>query len=394
MKPDHLIYLDHAATTPTDPRVIEAMLPYFGEVYGNPSSAHAFGRKADKAIQAARKTIADLLNCSPRELIFTGCGSESDNLALRGFAMAAREAAHQPHILTSEVEHHAVSHTAHAVAHGEGVRVTMLPVDEYARVTAGALSTALHPVEGEAALVSVMVGNNEVGTVTNVAALAALAHERGALFHTDAVQAGGQLPLDVRALDVDMLALTAHKFYGPKGVGLLYVREGIALVSSQSGGGQERDRRAGTHNVPLIIGMAKALELAYSDLAESTSEYRRLRDRIIMGICESIPGAYLTGHPQERLPNHASFVFEGVNGNTLLMHLDVAGIAASSGSACNTGNPAPSDVLLAMGIAPSLALGSLRLTVGKQTTDSDIDYLLGVLPGAVEKLRAVNSAQG
>ncbi len=393
MKPDHLIYLDHAATTPTDPRVIEAMLPYFGEVYGNPSSAHAFGRKADKALQVARKTIAELLNCNPRELIFTGCGSESDNLALRGFAMQAAETGQQPHILTSEVEHHAVSHTAHAVAHGDGVKVTMLGVDEYARVTAGALSDALHPAEGEAALVSVMVGNNEVGTVTNVAELAAVTHERGALFHSDAVQAGGQLPLNVQALGVDMLALTAHKFYGPKGVGLLYVREGIALVPSQSGGGQERDRRAGTHNVPLIIGMAKALELAYSDLEHSTSEYRRLRDRIIAGICQIIPGAHLTGHPHERLPNHASFVFEGVNGNTLLMHLDVAGIAASSGSACNTGNPAPSDVLLAMGIEPSLALGSLRLTVGKQTTDADVDYLLGVLPGAVEKLRAVAVSQ-
>lgn len=393
-RPTHPIYLDHAATTPTDPRVIDAMLPYFGEVYGNPSSAHAFGRKADKALQAARKTIAGILNCDPREIIFTGCGSESDNLALRGFVMTALEGGNRPHLITSEIEHHAVSHTAHQIAHTLPASVTMMPVDSFGSITYAALDAALDQVpKGDPALVSVMAANNEVGTLQPIRELAEIAHRRGALFHSDAVQIAGQLSVDVQALGVDMLALTAHKFYGPKGVGLLYVREGIDLLPSQSGGGQERERRAGTHNVPLIIGMAKALELAYQDHAARTAEYARLRERIIGGVLTAIPGAHLTGHPTERLPNHASFVFEGVNGNTILMHLDVAGISASSGSACNTGNPEPSDVLLAMGIAPELALGSLRLTVGKQTTDAEIDHLLAILPGALERLRAVVGAQ-
>jgi cysteine desulfurase len=387
-KPDHLVYLDYAATTPTDPRVVEAMLPYFTEVYGNPSSVHAAGRQAEKAVNAARRTIADILGCSPREIVFTGCGSESDNLALRGVLQSALSQAgpHRPHLITSEVEHHAVSHTAHQLGETAPVDVSMLPADPYGRITPEALSAAIRP---GTTLVSVMVGNNEVGTIQPVAELAAIAHAYGALFHTDAVQAAGQIPLQVAALGADLLALTAHKFYGPKGIGLLYVREGVALTPAQSGGGQERDRRAGTHAVPLIVGMAKALELAVADMETRTANYRRLRDRVIRGILGTIRGAHLTGHPVERLPNHASFVFEAVNGNTLLMHLDVAGIAASSGSACNTGNPAPSDVLLAMGLAPDLALGSLRITVGKGTTDADIDYLLGVLPDAVARLRNV-----
>jgi cysteine desulfurase len=389
------VYLDHAATTPTDPRVVEAMIPYFSEVYGNPSSSHRFGRQAEKAVETARGTIAKLLNVSRKEIIFTSCGTESDNLALRGTILAAR--AKSPdvrvHLITARTEHHAVSHTADQLRDVMNIDVTFLPVTHEGVVTTEALSTALsHNSSGDLTnsltLVSIMTANNECGTIQPIRELAEVAHAHGALFHTDAVQAGGQLPLDVKALGVDMVSLTAHKFYGPKGVGLLIVREGIDLVPSQSGGGQEAHRRAGTHNVPLIVGMAKAMELAYADLESSVAHYTRLRNRLIDGVLTGIPGAQLTGG-SHRLPNHASFVFEGVNGNTLLMHLDMAGICASSGSACNTGNPEPSEVLLAMGYPPELALGSLRLTVGRQTTDEHIDAVLNVLPDAVAKLRAV-----
>jgi len=391
MQPERLVYLDHAATTPTDPRVVEAMLPYFSDVYGNPSSVHSFGRKADKAVQAARRTIADILNCSPREIVFTGCGSESDNLALRGAIQTALgRGTVRPHLITSPVEHHAVSHTAHLLADTLPCDLTMLEVDSYGRVLPDTLRAAMRDTT---ALVSVMVGNNEVGTIQPVAELAAIAHERGALFHTDAVQAAGQLRIDVKAIGADLLALTAHKFYGPKGVGLLYMREGVELVPSQSGGGQERDRRAGTHNVPLIVGMAKALELAYTDFDARVTEYRRLRDMIINGVLTLVAGSHLTGHPTDRLSNHASFIIENIDANALLMHLDMHGIAASSGSACNTGNPEPSDVLSAMGYSRELALGSLRLTVGKQTTDADIHHLLEVLPASVDKLHAVKLTQ-
>lgn len=389
-RPDRLIYLDHAATTPTDPRVVEAMLPYFGDCYGNPSSTHSFGRRAQKALNQARETIASILNCAPREIIFTSCGTESDNLALRGAVLMAKRHGKRGHIISAHTEHHAVSATAAQLTDIMDVQVTWLPVAHDGKITIDSLTEALR---NDTTIVSIMYANNEVGTIQPIPELAATAHAHGALCHTDAVQAGGQLSLDVKALGIDMLSLTAHKFYGPKGVGLLYVREGIDLVPSQSGGGQEADRRAGTHNVPLIVGMAKALELVYSDLQQRVSAYRRLRDRLIDGILTTIPGGQLTGSCTERLPNHASFVFEGVDGNSLLMHLDLNGIAASSGSACNTGNPEPSEVLINMGYDRQRALGSLRLTVGQQTTDADIDYVLQVLPQAVEKIRAVRDAQ-
>jgi cysteine desulfurase len=391
------IYLDYAATTPTDPRVVEAMLPHFTQNYGNPFSVHRVGRAADRALKVARKTIADVLDCRPDEIIFTGCGSESDNLALRGFALNAIRQGKRPHLITSMIEHHAVSHTALQI--GESLpapltTITMMQPDEYGRITPETLRATLNNAPaGQPTLVSVMLGNNEVGTINPVAELAQIAHEHGAIFHTDAVQAAGQLPLDVQALGVDMLALTGHKFYGPKGVGLLYVRDGVDLMPSQSGGGQERELRAGTHNLPLIVGMATALELCADDPQTVSPTYARLRDRLIAGVLETVPGARLTGHPTERLPNHASFVIEGIDANALLMHLDMAGIAAGSGSACNTGNPAPSEVLLAMGIPPELALGSLRLTIGRATTDAEIDYTLQMLPNAIEKLRRVSMAQ-
>lgn len=389
------VYLDHAATTPTDPRVVDVMLPYFGENYGNPLSTHSFGHKAESALNSARATLATVLHCRSDEIIFTSGGTESDNLALRGAMMTAKQQGKWGHIITARAEHHAISATAEQLSEIMDCRVTWPPVTREGKVTPEALRQALAAVSpDEVVLVSIMLANNEVGTIQPIAALAKIAHDYGALLHTDAVQAAGQLSLDVTALGVDMLSLSAHKFYGPKGVGLLYVRDGVTLVPSQSGGGQEASRRAGTHNVPLIVGMAKALELASAALGESVVHYRHLRDRLIDGIIKVIPDAHLTGaEGLDRLPNHASFVFDGVESNTLLMHLDTAGIAASSGSACNTGNPEPSAVLLSMGYEPSLALSSLRLTVGKPTSDADIDRVLDVLPRAVEKVRAVRVAQ-
>jgi cysteine desulfurase len=344
-------------------------------------------------LTSARATIAGILNCAPHELIFTSGASESDNLALRGTVAALIDGGLRPHLITATTEHHAVSHTARALAKSDRCDLTLLAVESDGRIAPDTLCAALRPadraVDRNRALVSLMLGNNEVGTLHPIAELAAIAHEGGALFHTDAVQAAGQVPLDVRALGIDMLALSAHKFYGPKGVGLLYLRDGIDLIPTQSGGAQEGDRRAGTENVALIVGMAKALELATADLSQKAANAARLRDRVIEGVLACVSGAQLTGHPTERLPNHASFVLEGIDANALLMHLDLRGIAASSGSACNTGNPEPSEVLLAMGYSSALALGSLRITVGAHTTDADIDALLDVLPVSVERLRAL-----
>jgi len=392
MKPERLIYLDHAATTPTDPRVIEAMLPYFGEVYGNPSSSHRFGRQAEKALGSSRETLARLLNCATAEVVFTSCGTESDNLALRGPILASGRRAH---IITAHTEHHAVSHTAAQLRRLAGVEVTWLEVDHEGRIAPETLKAALeHGPDGDVTtIVSVMLANNEIGALQPIRALADVAHAYGALFHTDAVQAGGQILLDVQALGVDMLSLTAHKFYGPKGVGLLYVRKGITLEATQTGGGQESERRSGTHNVPLIVGMAKALELAYIEHETLAAHYRTMRNVLIAGLTD-IDGISLSGAPgDERLPNHASFVIADIDANALLMHLDLAGIAASSGSACNTGNPSPSEVLLALGYPPELALGSLRLTVGRQTTREDVDYAVQVVGDAVRKLRKIRALQ-
>ena len=378
------IYLDHAASTPVDPRVVEAMTPYFSEVYGNPSSVHTFGRRAEDAIEQARNDIAEMLNCKPNEVVFTSCGSESDNLALRGTAWLAQKQGKQVHIITTPVEHHAVSKTAEQLANVSGAEVTVLPVDKYGMVNPQDVKKALRP---ETTLVSVLYANNEVGTLQPLKEIAHLTHESGALFHSDAVQAAGQLRLDVQELDVDMMALSAHKFYGPKGVGVLYVREGIDLIPSQSGGSHERGRRAGTSNVPYIVGMAKALQIAEQGRKEHTRHYAKLRDAFIEGVLSQIDNVELTGHPENRLPNNASFAFQNVDGNALLMHLDMAGIAASSGSACKTGDPEPSDVLTAMGYEREWALGGLRLTVGRNTTQEHVERVLDVLPEQVAKLR-------
>lgn len=377
------IYLDHSATTPVDPRVVEAMMPYWTEIYGNPSSSHSFGRKAETAVEMARVTIAKILNCKPKEIIFTGCGSESDNIAIRGAAWALRHKGKGDHLITTPVEHSAVIKTVEQMVSVMGFQQTIMPIDRTALLMPSVFSDACR---SDTILASVIYANNEVGTINPIADLARIARDKGILFHSDAVQAAGQLSLDVNALGVDMLSLTAHKFYGPKGVGVLYVRDGVELVTSQSGGNHESGRRAGTHNTAAIVGMAKALEIAYQELDEHIAHYRLMRDALVDGILSRVPNAQLTGHPEHRLPSHCSFIFEGIDSSTLLMHLDMKGIAASGASACKTGNPEPSSVLLAMGYSPYEAMGSLRLTVGRQTTMEDVEYTVDVLVEVIEKL--------
>ena len=383
------IYLDHAATTPLDPRVLDAMLPYFTETFGNPSSIHLFGQKAEAAMETARETMAGLLNCKPNEIIFTSCGTESDNLALRGTALAARARRHTNgpearHLLISPVEHHAVSHTAEQLAHLFGFELEYLPVDEYGMVHPDEVAARIKP---ETALVSVILANNEIGTINPIAEIGAICRARGVPFHTDAVQAGAHLKLDVQTLNVDLLSIGAHKFYGPKGVGALYVREETPLVPMQTGGGQEFGLRAGTSNIPYIVGMATAFELVQREINGHPARIVPLRDHLIGQVLEEIEDVQLTGHPVQRLPNHASFVFKGVDGNALLTMLDMAGFACSSGSACKTGLPEPSEVLLAMGLPREWALGSLRVTLGRATTAQEIEGFLGVLPEVIKRAR-------
>lgn len=380
------VYLDHSASTPCDPRVVEAMMPYFSEVYGNSSSSHSFGRKAEMAIEDARESIARVLNCKPTEVVFTSGGSESDNLAVRGAGWMQRAHGKGAHLITTPVEHSAVSAPVKQMAGLQGFKATFLPVSSEAWVDPEDLAAHLRD---DTAVVSVIYANNEVGTVAPIPQLAAQAHTRGALFHTDAVQAAGQLNLDVQALGVDLMSLSAHKFYGPKGVGALYIRDGLDLVSAQAGGSHERGRRAGTHNTPFIVGMAKALEIAHAERETRTAHYRAMRDLLIDGILTSVPDVLLTGHPEQRLPSHASFIVRGIDSSKLLMHLDMRGVAASGGSACKTGNPEPSGVLLAMGFSPEDAVGSLRLTVGHHTTSDDITYAVETVRTSVEKLRSL-----
>jgi len=384
------VYLDHSASTPVDPRVLEVMLPYFHEIYGNPHGVHAFARQAEKAVEKARATIADIIACQPKEVIFTSCGTEGNNLALRGALIAAKARGQQPHLITSPIEHSAVSRTARQLGDLWGYDVDFLPVSREGCVSAEDLRATLRP---NTTLVSLMYANNEIGTVLPIADLAEVAHQSGALFHTDAVQAAGQLPLNWRELNVDMLSLSAHKFYAPKGVGALIVREGVALMAVQTGGSHERGLRAGTLNVPLIVGMAKALELAYKERESRVAHLTRLRDRLIEGILARVSDVELTGSRSSRLPSHASFAFKDVDGNQLLMFLDNKGIGASSGSACKTGNPRPSELLMALGYDENWALGGLRLSLGLHTNDEDIDYTLEVLPALVEKARTFRRVQ-
>jgi cysteine desulfurase len=381
------IYLDHAATTAVDPRVVAAMLPYFSSRYGNASSIYGLGQEAAQALDEARQTVADILGCQPREVIFTSCGTESDNLALRGVGWARRKLGKGNHIITSPIEHHAVSHTCEQLEKHFGFEITYLPVDQHGLVDPDDVGRA---IKDNTVLISIMYANNEVGTIEPIAEIGKVARQMGVPFHTDAVQAGGVLSLHVDQLNVDLLSLSAHKFYGPKGVGVLYARQGVPLLPIQTGGGHERNRRAGTENVPHIVGLATALKIAYEELETNNQRIAALRDRLIEGVLASIVEAELTGHPTNRLPNSASFVFKYVEGEAMLLNLDLAGICASSGSACASGSLEPSHVLLAMGIPPEVAHGSLRLTLGRENTDEDIDCVLETLPGIVEKLRAMS----
>lgn len=379
----HSVYLDHSASTPTDPQVVEAMLPYFTDVYGNASASHQAGRKAERAIEQARETVARILNCQPSEIIFTSGGSESDNMAIKGAAWAARQQGRGHHLMTTPIEHEAVGRTIEQLASVMDFERTIVPVDGYGQVDVTEFERACQP---NTCIASVMYASNEVGTVQPIHNITQVARDHNILLHTDAVQAGGQLPLDVQALGVDMLSLSAHKFYGPKGVGALYVRDGIELMPHQTGGSHENARRAGTSNTPLIVGLATALELAYDNIDHYVTHYRAMRDLLIENVLERVPQAQLTGHPHDRLPSHASFIIEGIESTTLLMHLDMNGVAASSGSACKTGNPEPSDVLLAMGYDRQQALSGLRLTVGRYTTEADLEYAVSALARTVQKL--------
>ncbi len=381
------IYLDHAATTAVDPRVVEAMLPYWTQHYGNASSIYRLGREAHHALDRSRQTVADILNCTPNEIIFTSCGTESDNLALRGVAFERRQRLKKNHIITSPVEHHAIGHTVEQLEKQFGFEVTFVPVDRYGMVDPVDVQRAIRP---DTAIISIMYANNEVGTIQPIAAIGEIARAHKIPFHTDAVQAGGALSLDVKDLGVDLMSLSAHKFYGPKGVGLLYARRGVPFLAMQTGGSHERNRRAGTENVAYIVGLATALKLTQDEMQATNARITALRDRLIAGVLARIPDSQLSGHPTQRLPNSASFLFKYIEGESILLNLDLLGVAASSGSACTSGSLEPSHVLTAMGFSHEIAHGSLRLTLGKDNLDEDIDYVLEILPNIVDKLRQMS----
>lgn len=378
------IYLDNAATTKLTPAVFEAMTPYMTEIYGNPSSPHYFGQQVAAAIDKARHQVAAGIGADAGEIIFMSGGTEADNMAIRG--IAERYSSRGKHIITTAVEHHAVLHTC-KLLEKHGYEVTYLPVDEYGRVTAEQVREAIRP---DTVLVTVMFANNEVGTIMPIPEIGALCREKGVFFHTDAVQAVGHLPIDVKAMNIDMLSMSAHKFHGPKGVGALYVRKGIMLPALIQGGAQERNRRAGTENVPGIVGMGKAMELAVENLDESAAKMIRLRDRLIRELPERIPEIKLNGHPTDRLPNNVNYSIKYIEGESILLMLDLNGIAASSGSACTSGSLDPSHVLLAMGLTHEVAHGSVRMTLSEETTEEDVEYVLDVLPRVAERLRRMS----
>ncbi|MFH1560902.1 MAG: cysteine desulfurase NifS [Chloroflexota bacterium] len=386
-----MVYMDHASTTPVRPEVVEAMLPYFSEKFGNASGLYTLAQESRRALDEARESVARVLGSRTSEVIFTSGGSESDNAALKGAAFALRGSGN--HIITTSVEHHAVLHTCHFLE-DFGFEVTYLPVDKDGLVYPDAVIRA---ITDRTILMSVMLANNEIGTIQPVAEMARMvkevAKDRGQtiVFHTDAVQAAGYLDINVNALGIDMLSLSAHKFYGPKGAGVLYVRRSTPFMPQQMGGAQERQRRAGTENLPGIVGTAVALGLAADERVSSSEHCLRLRDKLIEGIQHLIERVRLNGHPSLRLPNNVNFSFEGVEGEPILLGLDFAGVAASSGSACTSGSLEPSHVLLALGLSADLAHGSLRLTLGRDNTEEDVDYVLKVLPDLVSRLRAMPS---
>ncbi|PZR63342.1 MAG: cysteine desulfurase NifS [Chloroflexi bacterium] len=377
------IYLDHAATTPTDPRVVDAMLPYLTEHFGNPSSIHASGRRARQALDEARETVARILGAQPREVVFTSGGSEADNLAIKGAAWAA--SARGRHIVTSGVEHKAVLHTCQ-VLERQGFEVTYVGVDRLGRVDPEAVRAA---ITERTTVVSIVYGQNEVGTLQPIADIGGICRERGVLFHTDAVQAAVSQPLDVDRLGVDLLSLSGHKLYGPKGIGALFVRRGTSLLPQLQGGAQERQRRAGTENVAGAVAFAVALSLVHDDVAARDRQNGReadLRDGLIDRLL-TLPGVALSGDPDRRLPNNASFLIDGVDGADLVAALDLAGVETSTGSACASGSTDPSHVLLAMGVGPDRARGALRLTIGRDTTDGEVKAAGEIIVDCLARLR-------
>lgn len=375
------VYMDNAATTKLSPDVLNAMMPYLTDIYGNASSVHAFGREAREGVEHARNQVAAAINASPDEIFFTAGGTESDNMAIKG--VAHKYAKKGKHIITTAIEHHAVLHTCEALEK-EGYEVTYLPVDEDGLISVEQVRAAMRD---DTLLVTVMFANNEVGTIEPIAEIGALCRERNVLFHTDAVQAVCHVPIDVKAMNIDLMSISAHKFHGPKGIGALYCRKGIVLEPVIVGGAQERKRRAGTENVAGIVGLGAAIERAHKNMAADMARVSALRDKLISGILKDIPHVKLNGHPTQRLPQNVNFSIRYIEGESILLMLDINGIAASSGSACTSGSLDPSHVLLAMGIPHEIAHGSLRLTLSDMTTDEEVDYVLETLTKTVKRLR-------
>ena len=378
------IYLDYAATTPTDPEVVKAMQPYFTDASGNPSSIHSYGQETKGAIEEARIKVAELIGARDDEVVFTGSGTEADNFAIKGVAFADEKK--DDHIITSSIEHHAVIESCKFLER-RGIRISYLPVDEYGLVDPGDVKKA---ITDKTILISVMHANNEMGTIEPIAEIGRIAREAGVCFHTDAVQTVGHIPVDVNELGVDLLSMSAHKLYGPKGVGALYIREGTKLIPFMHGGEQERRRRASTENVPGIVGFGKAAELARQEMSNEAERLTNLRDRLIKHIQEQIDHTRLNGHPEKRLPNNINVSIDFVEGESMILNLDLEGICASTGSACSSSSLEPSHILLAMGLSHEQAHGSLRFTLGKWSTEEEINRVLEVLPRIVAKLRAMS----
>lgn len=376
------IYLDYSATTPVKQEVVNEMLPYFTETFGNPSSIHSFGRDAKNIVNSTREVVAKFINASADEIYFTGGGSESDNWAIKGVAEAYR--AKGNHIITTTIEHHAVLHTC-AALEKNGFEVTYLPVDAEGKIDVASIEAA---IKDTTTLITIMAVNNEIGTIQPIAEIGALAKSKGILFHTDAVQALGNIALDVKEMNIDLMSLSSHKIYGPKGIGALYIKKGVRIKNLIEGGAQERKRRAGTENVPGIVGFGKAVELASENFETHTKHLQVLRDRLMNGILEQIPYVKLNGPRVDRHPGNVNVCFEFIEGESLLLSLDLVGIAGSSGSACTSGSLDPSHVLMAIGLPHEIAHGSLRLTIGDFTTEADVDYTIEKLIGIVDRLRS------
>ena len=381
--------MDHAATTSTDVEVVKAMEPYFTLKYGNPNSIHSFGQEARKAVEEAREKIARLIGANSLEIVFTAGGTEADNHAIKGMAWANQKKGN--HIITSKIEHHAVLYSCQFLEK-QGFRVTYLPVDKYGLIDPEDVKKA---ITDKTILVTIMHANNEIGTIEPIKEISKVVKKAGVYFHIDSVQTVGHIPIDVNDLGADMLSMSGHKFYGPNGVGALYLRKGTRIVNLIDGGAQEKNRRAGTENVAGIVGLGKAAELAEERLTQGKEKkIVRLRDKLIKGIIEKIDHTHLNGHPIKRLPGNANFCFEFIEGESMLLSLDMEGVAASSGSACTSGSLTASHVLLAIGLPPEIAHGSLRLTLGEDNTEEEIDYVIDILPGIIEKLRALSPFQG